>query len=252
MNYHWKDIGERIDLAIFGIVGTLFGIWAFYETRETKQLSYRTVTHPVYSASGSFDANVRVADVDVSKVDLLSETVVVVWSSGSAVFRQDDIRIPLQIRFGDNIRIFGFRVLETKSSVQDNFGVTAETSNSQTGTALNLSFKIFDPNMAIKIAMLHQGSGETIAVGGDIGPEVEFREAKRATALYGLLLLLVAIILWVAYLVFVPIRGRGTIMISLLLTLLVGSGTLWASRVVAVLIGSEPPLSLQFQRGDKG
>lgn len=235
--------------AIFGIFGTIFGVWSFYATKETKQISYSSASQAIYSGTSSFDPRVRVGDVDVSNVDKLSETIVVIWNSGKKVFRPEDVRTPLKIRFGDGNPIYEYKLLETKSGIEDNFSLHSSDSSSAEAKELNVSFKIFDPNMAIKIAILHRGSGETLAIGGDLGPDVEVRGLGKNTILSFLSGIVVGAGVGFA-LIFTMTRSKfSTIKKAILIALIVAvffTAATGEKLVVDVFSGRNPPLSVSI------
>jgi hypothetical protein len=250
----WKAVYGWISAfsAVFGIIGTIFGIWSFYETRESRQISFASANTVVYSQPKNFAPILRFDDHEIPANTSLSETIVVLWNSGTKVFRQEDIRSPISLTFGGGHRIIAVRVLDSKSSVADNFNIRIEEGSAQ--SIVFLMFKIFDPKMAVKIAIFHEASGETLAVNGDIGPQVDFREASRTSQLYTLLISSVGILSIGVFSFFAGYfdNAKGTRRFGIAVLIygiaIVIFGFFYAPRMIASITGAEPPISVSLSR----
>lgn len=86
-------------------------------------------------------------------------------------------------------RVAAVRILDQETSVQGNFSIE------QTGDAVSLRWKVFDPDMAVKIAIARFGSVDPVSHSETLGPGVGVTHNRYNTAksiyYWGVLLLTV-------------------------------------------------------------
>jgi hypothetical protein len=73
------------------------------------------------------------------------------------------------------------KIVETKSAVPNNFGIIDFNVSDRVPQTAVVSFKLFDPGMAVKIAILHQGDGRAMTLSADLRPGVAVRELPLST-----------------------------------------------------------------------
>jgi len=168
----WTRIGFWISVVggIIGIFGTVFGVWAFYQTRETKLISFDKVTRTVFSDPDYFHAKFYVEENDREDSSWFSETAIVIWNSGTTAVRDSDVRTPISIDMGKVGYIVAIRIVDAKSSIKNDFTVADFSSSDRFPQSATIQFKIFDPGMAVKVAILHQGGGAAMSISADLGP----------------------------------------------------------------------------------
>ncbi|MGD0332731.1 MAG: hypothetical protein ABSA90_05680 [Xanthobacteraceae bacterium] len=156
---NWARIAFWVSVVggIIGILGTVFGIWAFYQNKEVKVLTFQRYTRTVYSDPEYFSASFHVKNINKEDTSWFSETTIVIWNSGTVTYRDADVRVPIKIDMGKVGYLLAIKIAETKSSVPDNFTVVDFNPTEPTPQTAVIAFKLFDPGMAVKIALLHQG-----------------------------------------------------------------------------------------------
>jgi hypothetical protein len=257
MMLNWMRIGFWISFVggVIGILGTIFGIWAFYQTRETKLINYARHTHTVFSDPNYFRASFRVAEYNKEDTSWFSETAIVLWNSGTTTIREADVRVPITIDMGKVGYIVGIKVVDAKSSVPNNFSISDFDASKMTPQSATIRFKLFDPGMAVKIALLHQGNGRAISIGAELGPGFQIREFDwRANKYftYGVVIIVAGLIAVTIFLIYkryvIPRLQGGALTVSRWLVDLVifaiGMASVFVADRIVEVFTRGPPLSV--------
>jgi hypothetical protein len=160
-----KD-AANLALGVLGLFGTLFGVWAYYDTKAISQLHYTTTSKTVFSPPEHFRI-LPVVDGTAPFQDeaVLNQTLVTVWNSGNVSIHGADARLPFAITGNDSTQILAARIVQTRTPIVNNF-----TLKHIDAARLELHWKLIDPDMAVKIAILHTGPSGGLLISGNFGP----------------------------------------------------------------------------------
>jgi len=157
-----------------GVFGMLFGVWAFYQTRETKSLVY-FFPEPAKIFDSTAPSRISVLD---SKKRVIKDSIylqeVTLWNNGNQPLEPEDIRE--SIIFGPenslttkersfstvqhgNSRILEFKVVKQVSPEVSKLRVSQAGDNNSSPRLL-VSWEHFDPGHAAKIQVIYSASND--------------------------------------------------------------------------------------------
>jgi hypothetical protein len=96
----------------------------------------------------------------------LNETTITFWRDGGAAITNEMMRRPLEIKMPAGSTIARAEIVEVDSSVPDNFKLTHNSST------VSLSWSVFDPDMAVKVAIARFGAYNRVELPDTLGPGV--------------------------------------------------------------------------------
>ena len=181
--------------AVLGAIGTVITIYSFLAPASDEQrILARSVDHALAYRSRTFPMDVTVEGIDAGNEDLL-QTDLTLWRDGGKPITADMVRRPLRVTLPSGSRAVALKIVSKESSVPDNFKVDRD------GSDVLLSWKVFDPDMALKLAIVRSGSSIDVRVSSDVGPGIvvtasRFSGLKRV-GLFSLTLLLAVSLLGV-------------------------------------------------------
>jgi hypothetical protein len=114
---------------------------------------------------GVFASMLKFQDVPVRSNQMV-ETTITLWRDGGAPITEDIVRRPLELRMPPGSRVAAVKLVEQESSIPDNFKVESSES------AVSITCKVFDPDMAAKIAIARFGPLEPVLNSDTLGPGV--------------------------------------------------------------------------------
>ena len=165
----WSRV-KRIGQGVFSVIGvamTLYGAYGvLVPPSDVQRILFMNAEHELVSQSHEFPVAVTIGGVDASNRDL-TETFLTLWRDGGKPITAEMTRRPLRITLPGGSHLIAYAVIGTDSSVPDNFGVE------RFGDDLLVHWKVWDPDMAIKIAMVRSGQPANLALSGEVGPGVE-------------------------------------------------------------------------------
>ena len=169
-----------------GLISLAFGLWAYYDTKAAARISYQTVSREVFSPPLHFQPEVTTQQGGHTQTtsEAIQQTVLLIWNSGNISVSPTDIRLPLSISLNKSGDLKSFKLVEASSSLPDNF--TLE----QSGDAqLTIRWRAFDPDMAVKLAILHPSATKP-HVSGAFGPNISLQEYNEASTTHWLLVVI--------------------------------------------------------------
>lgn len=161
-----KILGNTI-LVFFALLGGILtlaqlpSVWQPSDSKTIIVLSEDTTL----VAQGVFTSFVEFQGEQVGQNQLV-ETTVTLWRDGGAPIGEDMLRRPLEIRMPPGSKVASAKIVDVDSSVPSNFKLeTADNS-------VNIRWQVFDPDMAVKIAIARFGSLDPVALSETVGPGV--------------------------------------------------------------------------------
>lgn len=249
-------IGKLL-LNLFGIFGTLFGVWAFLQTREVRSMTYLPqFPSKVFDSDSTTRINVTDARGEPIENDIYLQEIIL-WNSGNQPLNVADVRRPIEISLeGDPfVEILDFRVAsQTQNEIpQFRFQRTRCCHH-----RLLVNWKYFDPNQGARFHIIYQTLNEEpldIALSGTIlGVEgfidgSEERAGQLIPWLPPLLTLIFLFGLWLVLIAVVIILGNHYLqkwrvpdMVQLILVLLLIGVQIYAtSELTGFLIADRNP-----------
>ena len=136
------------------IVGILIGVYFYYQSRQTKDISYQIDK----SASKIYDIKNTSSLIRLIEKDtiLIKENVYYVrgkiWNSGNLPIQSNDIRKPLTITLNSCKRILDYKIEKQYEDNTQGFVLTKTNNNS-----LKISWKYFDPKNGFSFQVIYLG-----------------------------------------------------------------------------------------------
>ena len=149
---------------VVGVLGSAIAVWQVVKDHQSTQITYSVASDRIYNPEDYFSTSIVLPDGRTLGNRLLTNTRVTIWNSGNTAFKIDDVRIPLTIAGDSSVQIYAAKIILSKSIVKENFSMLLSENQ------IVLSWKIFDPDDAVRIAILHDGDGKTIYASGNYGP----------------------------------------------------------------------------------
>ena len=149
---------------------------------STDQIVFvRAVNLDLAYRSRTFPMDVTVDGVAIGNQDVV-QTEVTFWRDGGVPITAEMTRRPVRIGLPGGSHVVAFKVVATESSVPDNFHVDRD------GDDLLVSWKVFDPDMALKVAVVRSGASGNVGITDEIGPGVRTSASPLGgLKLYGIL-----------------------------------------------------------------
>jgi hypothetical protein len=152
--------------AVLGAVGSVITIASYLSPDSDEQRIIDVAAdYPLAYRSRTFPMGVTVAGVDAGNEDLV-QTEVTFWRDGGKPITPEMTRRPLRVILPSGSHLLAYTVVRTESSVPDNFTVE------RGGDDLSIRWKVFDPDMALKVAIVRSGSPASVLVSSEVGPGV--------------------------------------------------------------------------------
>jgi hypothetical protein len=159
-----------------GLISLVLSIWFYLETRSVGSITIAQSVYLAFDPPHGFDVQVSVNTVPIQiQNSKIEETIFTVWNSGNLTIRDVDLRTPLEIISGQSNRILDAKIVESKTAISENFVLQKEGSEK-----ISIRWKIFDPDMAIKVAVLHTGSSDSLAISGNFGPGIKINNYTKS------------------------------------------------------------------------
>ncbi|MFP9137027.1 hypothetical protein ACLI1C_07565 [Devosia sp. XGJD_8] len=108
--------------------------------------------------------------------DQLVETTITLWRDGGAPIEPDMIRRPLQFKMPAGSRVAAAKIVDQYSSIPNNFSVA------HSDDEVVIGWKVFDPDMAVKVAIARIGSEDSPTYLDNIGPGINVTNNRYNTA----------------------------------------------------------------------
>lgn len=161
-----KTLGQVV-LWIFAVVGGITSVAQLpnlWQPADAKTVIMRPVEQTLVS-QGVFTSGLEFDGVPVGDRQL-NETIITFWRDGGAAITDEMMRRPLEIKMPAGSTIARAEIVEVDSSVPDNFKL------SHSGSTVSLSWSVFDPDMAVKIAIARFGANDRVELPDTLGPGV--------------------------------------------------------------------------------
>ena len=192
--------------AVLGAVGTLITINGGLFPSTDQVVLGRSVDLPLAYRSRTFPVQTTVGSVDAGNQDMV-QTEVTLWRDGGLPITAEMVRRPLRISPPGGSHVVAFQVVGTESSVPDNFHVARD------GDDLLVTWKVFDPDMALKVAFVRTVATGTLQINDDLGPGV-----RTSNSRYGVLKVAViaAFVIFLTALIMAVVFGLFALLIYVL------------------------------------
>lgn len=169
---------RRVVLGLLAAIGAYVTITDFAERlseKNKKEISWTSDGRYLFRPSNTYKFSVRSIDGSFETQNGLYNSIVDLWSTGSDTINSEEIRSPLKIASRFDQKIISYKLISTRSTLTDNFHID------QIADGLVVKWKVFDPDMAIKISVLHTGDDKSLIVEGKLGPSAEIIKYSRDT-----------------------------------------------------------------------
>ena len=164
----WSRI-KTIAQGVFSVIGIAVTLYAAYgivvPPSDVQRVLYVVVDQPLFSRPPEFPTGVTVAGVDAGDQDL-TETYLTLWRDGGKPITTEMTRRPLHVALPSGSHLAAYKVMRADSSVPDNFAVE------RAGDDLLIRWKVWDPDMALKIVVVRSGFASNLTLSGEVGPGV--------------------------------------------------------------------------------
>jgi hypothetical protein len=213
----------QVTKGVFSLIGaaasfiaTVLGIYLFIvPPADEERILDQYADHALTYHSRTFPMEVTVDGVDAGNQDLV-QTDLTFWRDGGKPIKADMTRRPLHVILPSGSHLVSFKVAQVDSSVPDNF--TVERANDD----LFVRWKVWDPDMALRIAIVRTGPVGSILLSTEVGPGVVVTGERYGTAkALGLL----------ATMVVVTLTLMGLFLAGLFAFLNVFVTPVWAKRI---------------------
>lgn len=167
---------------LISLLGFLFGVWVYHDTKTVSQIHYGLSSASVFVAPEHFRTQVHIDGSPLPDSERqLTQMMVTVWSSGNVSINGADVRVPLTISGGNDARFLASHIVQTRTAIGQQFHLVPHAPSS-----VEIRWKLLDPDMAVKVAILHTGPANSVTVSGNFGPGTKVT-SFRPSAILGLL-----------------------------------------------------------------
>ncbi len=156
---------------VVSVVGGAIGIYLALAPSPDQTVIARVVDLPLVYRSRTFPIAVTIAGVDAGNQDLL-QTEVTLWRDRGGPIKAEMVRRPLRVSLPSGSRMVAFKVANVESSMPDNFTVDRD------GDDLLVRWKVFDPDMALRMYLLRAGSADGVSLTDELGPGVRTTRSR--------------------------------------------------------------------------
>lgn len=156
---------------VFGVLGFIVSVWAYFETRQNGVVSYTAVSRLIFEQPPDFATRLIFPEAGFESDTRVQQTIVTIWNSGNISVRETDVRVPLRITVNSSAPVISTKIAGVRSAVPQNFSIS-----DQDPKGLSVKWRIFDPGMAVHIAVLHGGHEEGVGLSGSLGPTITVKK----------------------------------------------------------------------------
>lgn len=160
---------------VFALVAFGFAIFAYYDTQEVREISYRQSQIKIYDSESS-TASISVYDKQNHRIDdnvYVSEFIV--WNSGNSELPIGKVRAPLSFVLHGDGTIIDYKLTEETHPNISKFSLS--TTNDNKNAVVSWSY--FDPNMGFKTQIFYTGDDAQITIEGLVSVGSKIFEVKK-------------------------------------------------------------------------
>lgn len=154
---------------LFGLIGLVFALYSYEKTRQSGDLSYAIASRLIYSSieRGVSHSIPNILSPEHENKGDIYVSQITIWNSGTSTIEPKDKRSPTRIGGDNNFYVFNYDIINKKSGLGDNFDVSSPSRSN-----IEVNWKFFDPEDAVKIQVVHAGKPDSIALVGLFGPNI--------------------------------------------------------------------------------
>ena len=163
------SVAKRVGQGVLSAIGAFVLLNSAYTIvvppADEERILDQYADHALTYHSRTFPMEVTVDGVDAGNQDLV-QTDLTFWRDGGKPIKAEMTRRPLHVILPSGSHLVSFKVAQVDSSVPDNF--TVERANDD----LFVRWKVWDPDMALRIAIVRTGPVGSILLSTEVGPGV--------------------------------------------------------------------------------
>lgn len=152
---------------IIGVLGFLWGLYAWYETKQTAVIAYKVdqvqllasdkVGINTESGNSGKSSPFQVVDTDGNLISSnIYGAVVTIWNAGDVELNHDRVRRPISIQLGDGLKILDFGISFVTDKNVSEFALDQEDTNT-----IKVKWKYFDPLSGLKARIVYASNNQS-------------------------------------------------------------------------------------------
>lgn len=162
---------------VFALAAFGFAIFAYYDTQEVREISYRQSQIKIFDSESS-TASISVYDKQNHRIDdnvYVSEFIV--WNSGNSELPIGKVRAPLSFVLHGDGTVIDYKLIEETHLNISKFSMSTTNDNKK----VVVSWAYFDPNMGFKTQIFYTGDDPKITLEGLVSVGSKISEVTKGT-----------------------------------------------------------------------
>lgn len=187
MKAFWGKIWRPL-LTLGTFLGWLMGVVSFFgwwTPGDNQYVLWKIDEKPIVTRSNNFAPTISIGNFKAENENVF-EVEVTFWRDGGRPITAEMVRRPLSIQLPSGSQVLAQKVIGENSSLKDNFAVSADKNQIQ------VNWKVFDPDMALKVAFIRQGAREAISITETLGPDALTTDKRYSWAKILFIIVLIA------------------------------------------------------------
>ncbi len=141
---------------IITVVALIFAVYSHLSNRKERRPVWTSSPTILIYNQNQTENNFILLNKDSTEINKNIYTQeIVIWNAGNETIAKSDIRVPLGLVFSKNSNLIDYKILEEKSSVNNNFKLEVF------GDSLILNWKYFDPGEGVRFKHIYSSDGKS-------------------------------------------------------------------------------------------